>query len=132
MRAFAIFIASTLYINVHAQNHTIICKTTYLSSKYAPAVRVKISSGEANTDYTTNSGVAILYFPDKSPGDALEISIGKTNSNGDNIEVINKREIELLRMPRNADDTIYIKVCLTSTLEHNQLVYYKIISKPTV
>ncbi len=107
----------------------------YQNSDLTPAVGVRISGlggvsslDGANTIYTTDKGEFILIFSSKSVGDALKLSIGDADKNGQSIEVVNQKEVERCRIPSDPMDKFEIIVCKSGQLDLAMQRYYGILA----
>ena len=77
----------------------------YQNSGGNPADGVEISAFGANTVHTKDGGKFVLSFGAKNPGDRVKIIVGSTDEKGTNIEVVNTRQLEIVRIPADPDDT---------------------------
>lgn len=84
----------------------------YLNSGASPAVGVKICAAGANACFTTVSGSFYLEFPDKKPGEIVQLTIGGQDKSGALLELVNAKELSQVRIPQNADeDFVEVIVC---------------------
>ena len=104
----------------------------YQNSGGKPAAGVQISALGPNPTYTNSSGMFVLSFSTKEPGDRVKIIVGTTDEKGANIEVVNTRQLEIVRIPADPEDELLeIIVCLAGQRDEAVLRYYGILVKAT-
>ena len=104
----------------------------YQNSGGKPAAGVQISAFDANPKYTNNSGMFELSFGTKNPGDRVEIIVGGTDEKGTNIEVVNTRQLEIVRIPADPDETpLEIIVSPAGERDQSALRFYGILVEAT-
>ena len=103
---------------------------SFLNSGSRPASGVDISAFGASPVATTESGMFILKFPDKRPGNKVKIIVGNKDSNGTPLELVNDKVLAQVRIPSNPDDDIIeIIVCKVGQRNEAALRYNGIIVK---
>ena len=131
-------IYALLTISITAQdlenNKILRGKVFYQSSNYTPVEGVSISGiiivgkeENANTQYTNAKGEYELKFPLARKGHPVRLTIGKTAGNGQQLEVVNEREVSLCHIPANANQEFKIIVCPKGTRDMAARRYYKIL-----
>jgi tetratricopeptide (TPR) repeat protein len=113
-------------------NNTLRGKVLYLSSGKKPAVGVKVSGKidvleYANDVYSANNGDYLLVFPNARDGYGVELTIGKTDCDGYQIELVNIKEIEQCKIPALKSDQFEIIVCRKGFRDLKALSYYNIL-----
>lgn len=106
----------------------------YQNSGGKPAVGIQVSAFGANPQdvYTTSNGFFVLSFKAKKPGEKVKIILGSTDEKGKNIELVNNKQLEMLRIPSNPDDDpIEIIICPTGQKDETALRFYEILAKAT-
>ncbi len=103
---------------------------SFLNSGSRPAVGVDISAFGASTVPTTESGMFILKFPEKKPGDKLKIIVGSKDRTGAALELVNDKVLSQVRVPSKPDDDVVeIIVCKVGQRNEAALRYNGIIVK---
>ena len=114
------------------QNNTLKGKVLYLSSGHKPAVGVEVSGiillqEKSNIVYTTDSGAYKLVFPKARTGHKVTLVIGKKDSSGSSIEVVNEKEVNICQIPAKISNEFNIIVCPKGGRDIAARKYYKII-----
>lgn len=100
----------------------------YFNSGSKPAVGVEIRAFGANAVKTNDSGMFILNFSSKKPGDPVKISVGVGDRDGKALEVVNTKELEQLYLPANPENfTVEVFVCRAGQRNESAQLYYDIL-----
>ena len=84
----------------------------YQNSGGQTAAGVKVSAIGCSSEYSNSNGMFTLNCPTKKAGEKLSLDIGSTDGTGKNIEVVNARGLELIRLADSGnDDIVKIIVC---------------------
>ncbi len=113
------------------QNHTFRGKVLYMSSGKKAAVGVEVSGtikdiSSANPVYTTDDGDFQLIFPEAVIGRRVHLTIGKTDSEGQEIELVNQRAINSVRIPAIATHEFEIVIAKKGERDSMAQKYYGI------
>lgn len=102
----------------------------YQNSGGRPAANIQVSAFGCETKYTQSNGMFILSCPQKSAGQKIKLLVGSTDGAGKSIEVVNTAELELIRMPKEADpEPVEIIICYAGQRDEAAMRYYGILSK---
>ncbi|MEM7371812.1 MAG: tetratricopeptide repeat protein [Bacteroidota bacterium] len=118
--------------DVMRTNNSLRGKILFLSSGKQAAKGVKISGRineleHANAVYTSSSqGEFELTFPTARDGFAVELQIGETDQEGNEIEVVNERAVEACQIPAQVTDEFTIIVAIKGSRDAVALRYYNI------
>ncbi len=107
-------------------------KIFFLNSGKKPAVGVEVSGiiksiGAAEAVYTDENGAFTLVFPKAAVNKTVHLVLGNTDSKGESIEVVNGKEVQMLKILENPEDEFEIIVCKKGEREIIALRYYNII-----
>ena len=119
----------------HTENSKILKgKVYYQSSNYTPVEGISISGliiiekeEYANQVTTDSKGQYELLFPLARKGHPVQLFIGNSNSKGQLLEVVNRREVALCRIPANPNQEFKIIVCPKGSRDVAARRYYKIL-----
>ncbi|MCC6279305.1 MAG: tetratricopeptide repeat protein [Saprospiraceae bacterium] len=123
-----IFLASLQISQLFSQNNLIRGVVLYQNSGGVPAAGVQINSFNANSRFTSSSGMFELHYSNKKAGDLVKLIIGGTDNAGKKIEVVNSKQLEILRIPANPDDILEIIVCPAGSRDAAAIRFYGILS----
>ena len=98
----------------------------YQNSSGVPATGVAINSFGTSQVYTNDAGMFKLYFPNKKAGDEVKLIIGKEDKEGKAIEVVNIRQLEIVKIPSDPNDVLTIIVCPFGKRDEAALRFYDI------
>ncbi len=119
------------YVNRAQPNNIFRGKVLYLNSGKKPAVGVEINGSikeeHSNSVYTNNDGSFELKFPNARVGYLVELSVGDTDVNGQNIELVNDREVSNCRIGTKNTKDFEIIVCKKGERDLVVQKYYHII-----
>ena len=92
MRLGVVIISFAISFSGFAQNTILAGRILFLNSNKTPAVRIKISdrNREANEVYSLPSGQFALSYPNKNPGERVELFVDTFNTDYGIIEIVNK------------------------------------------
>ncbi len=68
-----------------------------------------------------------MIFPNKKEGDKIKLQIGGEDGKGVAIEVVNSKELENLKLPRNPEEGVRIVVCQRGKRNEAAQQYYNIL-----
>ncbi|MCB0375760.1 MAG: tetratricopeptide repeat protein, partial [Sinomicrobium sp.] len=117
----------------HNNKNTVLKGRIYfLNSHKTPAVGVEVSGhvremGSTNCAYTDSEGRYTLVFPRDAAGRLVNLDIGTTDSNGQAIEVVNGRELQICRIPEDPAEEFHIIVAKKGERDIIARKYYRII-----
>ncbi|MEM7371813.1 MAG: tetratricopeptide repeat protein [Bacteroidota bacterium] len=114
------------------QNDMLRGEILFLSSGKQAAIGVEVSGSIRNAEYanpvyTTSTGEFQLHFPNARDGYRVTLTIGTTDKNGTEIELVNDREVEECRIPANPLAVFPIIVCRKGARDKIAQKYYRII-----
>lgn len=118
-------------INLSAQNNILRGQIAYLNSGKKPATGVKVAGTikaveASNSTHTSNGGAFELEFPKARTGHLVHLTIGNTDNNSVEIEVVNTKELEICRIPATVTEVFKIIVCKKGERDLAAQHYYKI------
>jgi tetratricopeptide (TPR) repeat protein len=110
-------------------------KVLFQNSNYMPAVGVSVSGViyvnkekyVSNKVYTDSKGQYELSFPLARIGHSVKLTIGETDNTGQELEVVNEKEISFCRIPVYANQEFKIIVCPKGSQDLAARKYYKIL-----
>lgn len=103
---------------------------TFQNSGSQPAAGVSVNAFGANTVYTTDAGMFEITFFTKKAGDKIKLSIGQNDKKGINLQVVNDKVLESIRIPsKPEDDIIDVAVCKAGKRDEEAMRYYGILIK---
>ncbi len=110
------------------QNNQFSGVVLFQSSGKKPAVKVGVrdKQKEANTFYSTETGKFNLIYPNKKPGDKIELQIDSSDGNNTPIEVVNDKELKNY-ISSDPNEVHEIIVCKKGGRDIAAMRYYKII-----
>ncbi len=123
-----IFLAALPISLLISQNNLIKGVVLYQNSGGAPVAGVQINSFNANSRFTSSSGMFELQYSNKKAGDLVKLIIGGTDNTGKKIEVVNSKQLEILRIPANPDEILEIIVCPAGSRDAAAIRFYGILS----
>ncbi len=135
MRNVIFFLILFIFItfNLYSQNPEKIFygQITFQNSDSTPAVGVSVSGflGTATTVYTSKDGKFHLIFPSKYEGDKIKLTLGTKDIEDTEIEIVNDKELDLLKLPRNPMEEVRIVVCKKGDRDIAAQKYYDILVK---
>ncbi len=99
----------------------------YMNSGGKPADGVEVSAFGCGSVYSKN-GTFTLNCSGKKAGQKVKLIVGSTDGQGNNIEVVNSRQMEWLRLSDNPnDEPIEIIVCYAGQRDKAALRFYDIL-----
>lgn len=133
MKRLILLLFFLLQCTLYAQNSNKILNgtVTFQNSGSSPAIGVAVSGafGTATPVYTDEFGAFHLIFPNKKEGDKVKIQIGSEDKNGTAIELVNDKELDLFKLPRNPEEGVRIVVCRKGKRNEAAQQYYNILVK---
>jgi tetratricopeptide (TPR) repeat protein len=109
-------------------------KVLFQNSNFTPATGVAVSGiiklekeEYANKNYTDSKGQYELKFPLARKGHPVKLTLGKENSKGQELEVVNEKEVSLCVIRANANQEFMIIVCPKGSRDLAARKYYKIL-----
>jgi tetratricopeptide (TPR) repeat protein len=109
-------------------------KVLFQNSNFTPATGVAISGiikvekeEYANKNYTDSKGQYELKFPLARKGHPVKLTLGKEDSKGQELEVVNEKEVSLCVIRANANQEFMIIVCPKGARDLAARKYYKIL-----
>lgn len=104
----------------------------YQNSGGQTAANVQVTAFGCDTEYTQSNGMFILPCPQKAVGQKVKLIIGNIDGDGKNIEVVNSRQLDWLRIPNEfTGDPIEIIICYAGQRDQIALRFYGILAKST-
>lgn len=109
------------HLAVFAQNTSIRGVVYEQNSQKKPLSNVQITATNANPTDSDISGLFLLKFTQKLPGNTVAITALRSG-----YEVINDLDIKSQIIPNNDQEKIRVIMCKTETLANNRIKYYNI------
>ena len=114
------------------RNHFLRGKVLYMNSGKKPAEGVRISgtteaNEQSNAVYTRSKGEYELKFPNSRIGYPVQLDIGNSDKRGEEIEVVNQKEVEICKIPAKKNELFKIIVCPKGDRDLAAQKYYNII-----
>jgi tetratricopeptide (TPR) repeat protein len=129
-----LLLTTTLTAQNPENNKILRGKVLFQNSNFTPATGVAVAGmikveKEENTNkvYSDSRGNYELQFPLARKGHPVSLSIGNTDKTGQELEVVNEKEISLCRIPANASQEFEIIVCPKGARDVAARKYYKIL-----
>jgi tetratricopeptide (TPR) repeat protein len=129
-----LLLTTTLKAQNPENNKILRGKVLFQNSKCTPATGVAVSGmikieKEENTNkvYSDSRGNYELQFPLARKGHPVKLTIGNTDKTGQELEVVNEKEISLCRIPANASQEFEVIVCPKGARDVAARKYYKIL-----
>jgi hypothetical protein len=129
-----LLLTNTLTAQNPENNKILRGKVLFQNSKCTPATGVAVSGiikvekeEYANKNYTDSKGQYELKFPLARKGHPVKLTIGNTDKTGQELEVVNEKEISLCRIPANASQEFEIIVCPKGARDVAARKYYNIL-----
>lgn len=98
-------------ITAQNPNNILRGKVLYQSSGNKPAVGVRIAEPDATAVFSVDNGEYLLRFQNKRNGATLVLEVGKDDSKGQKIELVNEKEVNAAMLPARPERTLDIIVC---------------------
>jgi tetratricopeptide (TPR) repeat protein len=129
-----LLLTNTLTAQNPENNKILRGKVLFQNSNFTPATGVAVSGiikvekeEYANKNYTDSKGQYELKFPLARKGHPVKLTIGNTDKTGQELEVVNEKEISLCRIPANANEEFEVIVCPKGARDVAARKYYKIL-----
>ncbi len=131
---FLCVLATTLLTAQTENNKILRGKVLFQNSNFTPAESVEVSGvikvekeEYANKVNTDSKGQYELKFPLARKGHPVKLTIGKNDKTGQELEVVNEKELQLCRIPANANQEFEIIVCPKGSRDLAARKYYRIL-----
>jgi tetratricopeptide (TPR) repeat protein len=129
-----LLLTTTLTAQNPENNKILRGKVLFQNSNFTPATGVAVSGiikvekeEYANKNYTDSKGQYELKFPLARKGHPVKLTLGKEDSKGQELEVVNEKEVSLCVIRANASQEFEIIVCPKGARDVAARKYYKIL-----
>ncbi len=109
------------HVTLFAQNTAIRGVVYEQNSQKKPLSNVQVTATKANPTDSDGSGLFLLKFTQKLPGNTIAITATRSG-----YEVVNDLDIKSQIIPNNDQEKIRVIMCKTETLASNRIKYYNI------